>query len=298
MERAIVVEAIHGLPFSIARKEIAELLKVVDPQLSAFYEDVPQDGTFACLYVSKKRYVEWKKADKKGTFPRSLIGVVIDFFLKLAIRWPTQLTFKMMAGMVLWANQCGTEPEWKEELMKAIKTEWKRKMQSVGECEMIERLPEDPRLLARMRPDIYEEVFGTFAVRKDDDNCWLTSPWPTKYWRLTLLLLVDMVTAPNKTRLPADEPVNKKPRLNQNAVTTGPDSEVKDENLSTDSTATASDMSLPWSVQWCIDHGRALHDAATSKGPGVEFRAVRVRTSGKGNTPPALREKAKGNSSP
>ena len=78
----------------------------------------------------------------------------------------------MMAGMVSWANQCGTGPEWKEELMKAIKTEWKRKMQSVGEYEMIERLLEDPRLLARMRPDIYEEVFGTFVVRKDDDNCW------------------------------------------------------------------------------------------------------------------------------
>ena len=110
LERAIVVEAIHGLPFPIATKEIDELLKVVDPQLSAT-KDVPQDGTLACLYVSKKRYVEWKKADKKGAFPRSLIGLVIDSFIKLTIRWPTQRTFKMMAGMVLWANQCGTEPE-------------------------------------------------------------------------------------------------------------------------------------------------------------------------------------------
>ena len=84
MERAIVVEAIHGLPSPIVAKETDELLKVIA---------ILQDGTFAYIYASKKRYAEWKKADKKGACPRSLTGLVIDFFIKLTIRWPTQRTF-------------------------------------------------------------------------------------------------------------------------------------------------------------------------------------------------------------
>ena len=97
-ERALIVEAIYGLPINTEAKD--ELLNVVDPQLSAT-KDVPQDATYAYMYVSKKRHTEWRKAGIDINNPMYLLGLIIDFFLKLTIRSPTQGTFKMMAAMLM-----------------------------------------------------------------------------------------------------------------------------------------------------------------------------------------------------
>ena len=75
-EKAIIDEAIYGLPINTKAKD--ELLKVVDPQLSAT-KDVPQDATYAYMYVSKKRHAEWLKADIIND-PMYLVGLIIDFF--------------------------------------------------------------------------------------------------------------------------------------------------------------------------------------------------------------------------
>ena len=195
--RAQFVEAINDLPSTVEKEYKDEMLKLVHQTRSSKWACwAMQDGTSGYKYVSKERHCQMLAASKNTG---ELIGLVVELFIKLAIRKPTPQTFVLMAAMVLMYHD--TEfveeerfeptPKTKEEryeIVKQIKEMWKQvHTLKAPHCQVIDCLPEDPGDLACIRPDVYLKVFGRSGSGP------YSGPWRDICWKRGLFSMIASV---------------------------------------------------------------------------------------------------------
>ena len=149
------------------------------------HKSLLQDGTSGYKYVAKERHRHLLAASKNMD---GLIGLVVELFVKLAIRKPPPETFVLMAALVLMYHDTEFVEEERYEILMQIKQMWRQ----VGtlkaqRCQVIDCLPEDPGDLACIRPDVYVKVFGRSGSGP------YSGPWREICWKRGLFSMIASV---------------------------------------------------------------------------------------------------------